>query len=650
MRKIGILSPYKGYFKEAIFYLEELNEKYRSLYFGENEYILEEIVVDPFHFHGIRDDVDVMIAYSGYMELTKNLSKPIPIVEVDIPNFDILIGLMECKQKYGCQKVALTITKRNMLISVKEFEDILGISIELFIIDSLDTNYQKICDLALKRGCEAFLAHYYIGTYAASKGINTVMIQYSKSTFWQAITEAKMAAQLYCLSQEKSVKLNTILDYTDEGIIYFNKQGKITSINQKAMELLNIESETSVLNKTATAMIFGKELIELLNDGSEYKYKIIKINHTDFTIKKIFVHLEEMSLGTLITLQKVNNIQKLEEEIRKQKYGKGHIAKACFKDIIGQSEIMKGVIAKATKYSKTESNILITGESGTGKEIMAQSIHNSSNRKNGPFVAINCAALPETLLESELFGYEEGAFTGAARKGKIGLFELAHNGTIFLDEISELPLLFQAKLLRVIQEKEVYRLGGIKVIPLDVRFISATNQNLKDLVEKGEFREDLYYRLNVLNLNLPSLNERREDIFLLAQHFLDNNSPDIILTNEAKLMLQAFDWPGNIRQLFNICEQLSVLCDDCLVKEQNVRDLLYLQSSLSFSSEGTQQYSDYQMGENDDQKAETLQTDISEAEKIRTVLAAVKYNRNEAAEVLNIHRSTLWRKMKKYGI
>lgn len=249
----------------------------------------------------------------------------------------------------------------------------------------------------------------------------------------------------------------------------------------------------------------------------------------------------------------------MKEKLEK-KYLRGHIAKHYFDDIIHESEVVKRTIDIAKSYSDVDSNILIIGETGTGKEMYSQSIHNHSSRKNKPFVAINCAALPESLLESELFGYAEGAFTGAMKGGKQGIFELAHQGTLFLDEIGEISPSLQSRLLRVLQEREVMRIGDDKVIPVDVRIIAATNKNLLEMVKNNEFREDLYYRLSVLDLHLPSLREYKDDIPLLVHHFVRSftkNEP-VQITDEAMERLKQEQWEGNIRQLQNFCELMLV--------------------------------------------------------------------------------------------
>lgn len=236
--------------------------------------------------------------------------------------------------------------------------------------------------------------------------------------------------------------------------------------------------------------------------------------------------------------------------------GKGHVAKYSFSDVCGHSAQIKHTVELARKMARTESSVLITGESGTGKELFAHAIHNSSTRSEAPFVAINCAALPNDLLESELFGYEEGAFTGARRGGKIGLFELANTGSIFLDEVEGMAPSTQLKLLRVIQEREMMRVGGDRVIPIDVRIISASNQNMTALIQQGQFRQDLFYRIGTLPLDLPPLRKRREDILPLLENFKNALRLTFVLTEEAKSILQRYSWPGNIRELRNCVEYM----------------------------------------------------------------------------------------------
>ncbi len=357
--------------------------------------------------------------------------------------------------------------------------------------------------------------------------------------------------------------------------------------------------------------------------------------------------LRDENIGTVLTFQNVQNIQEMEGKIRKKIFNRGHVAKHNFEDIIGNSRKINDVKYIAKRFSKVDSNILIEGETGTGKELFAQSIHNYSSRSSGPFVAVNCAALPESLLESELFGYAEGAFTGAARGGKLGLFELAHKGTIFLDEISEISPKLQGRLLRVIQEKEIMRLGHDRIIPVDIRVISATNKDLHTMVKLGEFREDLYYRLDILKVKLPPLRERKEDIIEILEHFLhtyslQNKMGKITLSNKARDILTCYGWPGNIRELKNVCERLVVLNLGHEVSENDVRLVLPNRND----SEGISRFGE----EKDIGLKYAEQVKELEREKIKEVLEEVGHNKVKAAEVLCVSRTTLWRRMKELGI
>lgn len=260
----------------------------------------------------------------------------------------------------------------------------------------------------------------------------------------------------------------------------------------------------------------------------------------------------------------------------------GYFSKYEFKDLIGKNKRFLTTKNKAKKISKTNSTIILSGETGTGKELFAGAIHNNSLRKNNPFVAINCTTLPENLLESELFGYEKGAFTGANKEGKIGLFERADKGTLFLDEIGDLPLSLQTRLLRVIEEKEIMRIGGDSIIPIDVRIIAATNRNLQELVDKGKFRKDLYFRLNVFQFQIPSLRERREDIPILIEYFFEKWEASRILKQDFISFYNNYKWPGNIRELKNVLKNMITLSQDDL-KLENLPD--YLKNEENFNKD-----------------------------------------------------------------
>ncbi|PUU88169.1 MAG: PAS domain S-box, partial [Halanaerobium sp.] len=318
---------------------------------------------------------------------------------------------------------------------------------------------------------------------------------------------------------------------------------------------------------------------------------IQNIGETRIATNRVPIKVENKLNGVVATFQDVTKIQKLEQEIRRELNKKGSTAQYDFDDIIGESKAIKVKKELAKKFAKVSSTVLITGQSGTGKELFAHSIHKNSKRKNGPFVAINCAALPTNLLESELFGYEEGSFTGAKEGGKSGLFELAHRGTIFLDEIGKMDKKLQARLLRVIQEKRIMRLGGREVIPVDVRIISAANSNLKTEVQNGEFRKDLYYRLNVLELEIPPLSERK-------------------------------------------VEKTIVISDSKTIRKKDIKYILPKENERNEKNNSIDIYTSF---------------DNIEKQVIKRLIRD-DLSKTEIANILNIDRSTLWRKLKKYDL
>lgn len=461
------------------------------------------------------------------------------------------------------------------------------------------------------------------------------MITSGKEAIANAVNEAIRLIEEIKKEKAKTEEIRTILDFIHDGVIAVDKKGKITIYNKMAEKIFRKPSE-EVLGKNIEFLIPDTKLYQVMNEKKSQLDALQEIGEIKIATNRVPIIVENEVIGAVATFQEVNTLMKAELKIRKQLLEKGHLAFYRFIDIVHKSEKMSKCIEIAKKYSQLDSTILIFGESGTGKEIFAQSIHNESKRKNGPFVAINCAALPENLLESELFGYAEGAFTGAKKGGKVGLFELAHNGTIFLDEISEMPLSLQSKLLRVMQEKKVMRLGDDKLIPINIRIICATNRDLLKEVNNGNFRQDLFYRINILPLFIPPLRERKEDIIPLAEYFLKKYSKLIgknILgfTHSAVDYLLSLDYPGNVRELEGIIERACAVCEG---KYIDMEDLIF-------------KY--FEINQN---KIKSQELSIEEQEKnlISKALTESKGNITLAAKLLGIHRTTLWRKIKKYNI
>ncbi|MDD4088198.1 MAG: sigma 54-interacting transcriptional regulator [Tissierellia bacterium] len=352
--------------------------------------------------------------------------------------------------------------------------------------------------------------------------------------------------------------LQGILEIVSEGILCIDKNENTIFCNKSFSELLDIDYH-ELLSKSYKEIEFEQCLLNIIYKKDDVLYEVINYKDKKLLVTKL--KFPNSIKGFILNIQKVSHIQAVESNVRKKLMDKGFTAKYSFENIIGESNIIKSTINEAKKIAKSNFAVLIQGDNGTGKEMFAQAIHNGSTRAHKPFVAINSASLPDNLVESELFGYEQGSFTGAVKGGKAGLFELAHNGTIFIDEIGDISLHIQQKLLRVLQEKEIMRIGANKIIPIDVRVISATNKDLFSLVEKGKFRKDLYYRLKVLYINLPNLNSRSEDIPLFTGYFFDNLNSTKYFNNDSINILKKYSWPGNVRELQNLIYFLETLCD-----------------------------------------------------------------------------------------
>lgn len=362
--------------------------------------------------------------------------------------------------------------------------------------------------------------------------------------------------------EAKSLKdsFMTLADNSNDGIIYTDYDGKILLLNRAAKLFFPLQDPVNE-NVYDLLSIVGK------NKNEREQREIISLNGRDVFLSLKLANQEKEVSDRIFLLEDVSELRKLEHEVRRKARKNEHVATYNFKDILYKSNEMKKTIDLAKRLSKSESTILLEGESGTGKELLAQAIHLNSKQSEGPFVPVNFAAMPFNLLESELFGYEEGSFTGAKKGGKPGLIEEAHGGTLFLDEIGDAPIEFQVRLLRVLQEKQIRRVGGRKQIPISIRVIAATNKNLLEEVRKGQFREDLFYRISVLPIRVPTLRQRREDVQFLMQyylgHFLGKKtcSLESFMSEETLQYLTSYAWPGNIRQLMNVIEYLTNIHD-----------------------------------------------------------------------------------------
>lgn len=380
-------------------------------------------------------------------------------------------------------------------------------------------------------------------------GLNNSQVAKKLLSYIQITTESDTGAgKRYINDYLREGILKQAIQEMDYAIIITDKNLDLVYYNDRADIAFSLNDK----NKSNLRNVFSEEIFNKLAKDEDYKNLLVEIKSANYLVTKMAVEIVDQAVGYVFRFNTEKELKEVEQDLSKQLAQKGMIAKYRFEDILYKSSIMEKSITLAKKVAMTDYTVLIHGESGTGKELFAQSIHNFSNRKDKPFVAINCAALPESLLESELFGYEKGAFTGASSSGKKGLFEQANHGTIFLDEIGDMSLQLQARLLRVLQEKEIMRLGSDKIINVDIRIIAATNKDLLEASSKNEFRNDLYYRLSNLPIVLPPLRERREDISYIFRHFIGGKDREC--DNEVIEILNAHSWPGNIRELKNVAD------------------------------------------------------------------------------------------------
>ena len=494
---------------------------------------------------------------------------------------------------------------------------------------------------ALKDGAVFSVGGAWTDPWAKRLGLPHVIVENSVETILNALESATQLrrvqveeAEKQCLFKTQSEMYQAVLDFTHDAILAIDENGRIQVLNPPAERIMGCRAADSV-GQPVEAVLPNTLLPDVLESGEKQLDQIMQIHQTLCNTNRIPILVDGQRRGVVATFQDVTQLQNSEQKIRLKLHEKGLVTKYAFNDILGDSPAIRSTIQIARSYAASRASVLILGETGTGKELFAQSIHNASDRRDGPFVAINCAAVSNSLLESELFGYEAGSFTGASRGGREGVFELAHGGTLFLDEIGEIPRETQVELLRVLQEKEIRRVGGSRVIPVDVRIIAATNKDLLQETVEGRFREDLYYRLDVLDLKLPPLRERGDDVKILGLHLfrqLPGGKDPIMQSQFLYLLEQAgpYQWYGNIRELQNFVERANILMRNAGASSVTVSDILR-------------------------RRAEPAPEPCQETEsRDRRAIEAALHNHPgsmaDAARSLGCSRQTLWRKMKKYGI
>ena len=470
----------------------------------------------------------------------------------------------------------------------------------------------------------------------------------------------QLLAAFLTIAQNQSSLLETLMDSMSEAITVVDIENIVRFWNRSAETIYEIDHEQVI--GTSLADHFSSESIRLL-DALHYGTTVERVYHIPRPDRHVLINAAPIRqngaiIGAISIEQDITEMVRLNEELThttehlhslQQEMSRVQRGDDPFFSIKGHSASIQAAIHSAQKVAQTDATVLIYGESGVGKELFAKAIHQASRRRENPFIAINCGAIPAALFESELFGYHSGAFTGAEKKGKPGKLELAHEGTLFLDEIGELPLELQVKLLRALQEKQFYRVGGTEPITVNTRIIAATNRNLEKMMAEGQFREDLFYRLNVFSLDIPPLRERREDLPELVQLFLQEYSiaqeqPVPRISSEVMQALIDYHWPGNIRQVRNVIERLSILQENGVILPEHLPSAIRI---VSHSSVPAQAQSDFSLPA---PAAYRFTSADHERERIQAALVRTYGNKKAAADLLGISRGTLYNKLRKYKL
>lgn len=596
---------------------------------------IEEVHIDTVHRFGNPEILnhlekyDVILArgISYHMLCAQYPDKHIAHLGFD--GTDILEALLQCRESFHPKKIGLCLKRDELKPILPGLGELCHAEIHLYEVVDEQSAYAA-ADACQRDGMNAVVSGGTVSNICRERGIPSTYIQIHPGTLKRAMQEVLNAARSINTERTKTNIIRMILDNSDDAVMAVDETGRVLEANGQAYQLYQLAFLHNWLGRPVREInpeltFIGSHEISC-RDGEE---SFINLGGQKYYVKYKLISGEASGIGTLITTSSASKIMQEEHQLRKSLVRKGLTARYTFRDIIAVSAEMQKKVEIAKKFSQANSNVLITGETGTGKELFAHSIHSASKRMTQPFVAINCATLPENLLESELFGYEPGSFSGASREGKVGLFEMAHHGTIFLDEIGEIPVALQAKLLRVLQEKEIRRIGSTAVIPIDVRVIAATNVNIQEQIAQGRFRSDLLYRLNALEIYIPPLRERPDDVIPLMEGQLRIFAAELgkkapQLTVEAQEILSHYAWPGNVRELRNICERLVVLTDASDVNAAALNELhVFFSDALTSSTRS-----------------------VLVSQSTQPVLTPIKKKKDLARE-LGVSRTTLWRMAKR---
>lgn len=581
----------------------------------------------------VEGKVDIVLAGPSTRRIcVKELKVPVIAFK---PTFPDMIRAIQEAQRID-RRIAICLSRDDVDFDIPLLSEVMNTFIQPFYCDSIE-EYRNACIRAKEEGYWVIIGGSFTVSAAKEIGLRGILLYKGMDMIRTAVKNAIEICRIQREEIRRVSQLSALVNNFTEGLLLTDENGTVIFDNPTARLLLRKENlQGSVLYD----LLGSKNYLEVLQRGEKL---LNVVERENLVASYIPVRSSGAIHGVVCILREVDEIQNVEFAIRKKLHDRGFVSKYNLNDIIGESAAIRSCKEMALRFANVDDPILITGESGTGKELFAHSLHSLSPRAKGPFVAINCATLPSELLESELFGYEKGAFTGAHTGGKKGLIELAHGGTLFLDEITSLNYSLQAKLLRLLSEREIIKLGSERIIPVNIRIIAATNENIESLVHDRRFREDLYYRLNTFRLHIPPLRERPEDLVPLFLHFVRKFREDILSTvfrrrNLIQKVLLKERFPGNVRELENIAKRFCLLFDS----EKGSKEIEHLiQTCLERRV----------LNEEETQLSLKLKPTIQQLEKkfLEELLKRYK-NKTELSRILDIDRSSLWRKLKKYGI
>ncbi len=590
----------------------------------------------------LEDGVEALFCYGGTAQsLLREIGHSLAII--DRTDMQVVQGLLQAKD--FSRRVVLSTDYREVR-DTKLMERLL----DMEILHVQYANWDELLS-GIAEACEQGFCTVVGGGLSCRRmerhGGRGVILEPSRHSILEALQQARAIAREKRTEERRHADLLAILSRLDEGVLCVDHAGEVVFCNPTAYRLLKVRPGTPMAALREHLAPF--EPRQVLESGEARVDALVAAGKEQFMASTLPLPLRAGKQGAVVMFRDITTLQNMDRKIRSELYSRGFIARHNLRDLKGETPAMRRLAEKIKRYAATDASVHLYGETGTGKELAAHSLHNESGRRAQPFVAVNCSALPESLLESELFGYEEGAFTGAKRGGKAGLFELANQGTLFLDEIGEINHATQLRLLRSLEAKELMRIGGARVVPVDVRIISASHKPLMDLVHNGRFRADLYFRLVVLQLTLPPLRERPEDIPLLLRGLLDRYGKGVRTITPGMLeRMRNYAWPGNIRELFSVVESYCILLDGKEADETLFAELFAERAAprpAAAPSPPSLTASDHRghLG-HPDQDADLKELlERSKVALVREALRAHNNDRQATARRLGISYNTLWR-------